>query len=318
MADGRQPCARQLERTAQPSKKLVRNVTILTIALFAMCLTFKVMLLIDATTSPDQIDSVVGIHGYGVPNTRLVYRRQRSAKRRHPVVFPTGNGRCSSDHLGLPPIVAERCNSLNGSSAEFRKCSRLTCANLLTGNPARKRDAALYRDAIDFFPDQRVMKSSEHDHSQQAILGQRNDEEIINATSSPDDCAEFRRSRGFVDWVDADAADFPLAYNILVHANAKQIALLLRAIYRPNNMYCLHVDRRSPEHFQSAMRSLARCFHNVKLASKPVTVVYAGYSRLQADINCMKDHVNSSVKWKYLINTAGKMRRRTLKRFVIL
>jgi hypothetical protein len=313
MADDKRLCARQFERTIQPSRQLVRKLSVLTIVLFGICLTFKVAFLIVATTKPSQSSPFIEwVRENGAPKTRHNHRRKHTAHRRHSLVFPIENGRCSSDHLGLPPIVAERCTSLNSTSAEFSKCSRLTCANLLTGNPARKRDAALYRDAVDFFPEQRVIKNTQHDHSRQAILGQQGDMEIVNATSTPEDCAEFRRSRGFIDWVDADAADFPIAYNILVHANAKQAALLLRAIYRPNNIYCFHVDRRAPEYFQSAIQSLAGCFDNVKLASKPVAVVYAGYSRLQADINCMKDHINSSVKWKYLINTAGKTRHSSL------
>jgi Core-2/I-Branching enzyme len=82
----------------------------------------------------------------------------------------------------------------------------------------------------------------------------------------------------------------------------------LRAIYRPHNVYCVHVDARSSSDFRAAISSLVACFDNVRLASKLERVVYAGFSRLQADINCMKDHLRSplsSVNWRYLINTAG-------------
>ena len=85
-----------------------------------------------------------------------------------------------------------------------------------------------------------------------------------------------------------------------------QLARLLRAIYRPHNVYCVHVDAQSAKDFMAAVTSLVSCFDNVRLASRLERVVYAGFSRLQADINCMKDHNQSSIQWRYLINTAGQ------------
>jgi Core-2/I-Branching enzyme len=305
MATGKKLLANQLERTLQQSRPFMRNISVLAIALLALYLALKIGLLLATTGTTMKINLAAGwFHEGGVSET--LSGRHRPVRRRQPVVFPVDSDRCSSEHLGMPPIVAARCNA-NGSSA-FPNCNRLTCANLISGNPWRKRDAALYRDAIDFFRDQKGMSKSQHKHDSQAVLSEHGDLEIINATSTPAACAEFRRSRGFVERVDPEAADFPLAYNILLHAEAEQVARLLRAIYRPNNIYCLHVDRRSPEHFQLAIRSLAACFGNVKLASKPLAVVYAGPSRLMADINCMKDNVKSGVNWKYLFNTAGKTR----------
>ena len=83
---------------------------------------------------------------------------------------------------------------------------------------------------------------------------------------------------------------------------------LLRAIYRAHNVYCIHIDAKSSSEFQSAIKSFVACFKNVRLASKLERIVYAGFSRLQADINCMKDHLQTapsfSTIWRYLINTA--------------
>ena len=132
------------------------------------------------------------------------------------------------------------------------------------------------------------------------------DSDLIELTAN---CTEFRRTRGFhwnVSSSRNDADDFPLAFNILAHRDADQLARLLRAIYRPQNVYCIHVDARSSSNFQSAVRHLAACFHNVRLASRLELIVYAGYSRLQADITCMKDNLHSGVHWKYLINTAAQ------------
>lgn len=81
---------------------------------------------------------------------------------------------------------------------------------------------------------------------------------------------------------------------------------LLRAIYAPQNIYCVHVDKKAKPSFQSAVRAIASCFPNVFMASQPVNVVYASWSRVQADINCMADLYNSSTKWKYFLNTCGQ------------
>ena len=37
------------------------------------------------------------------------------------------------------------------------------------------------------------------------------------------------------------------------------------------------------------MKAIANCLPNVFIASKLEDVIYEGYSRLQADINCMTD-----------------------------
>ena len=88
--------------------------------------------------------------------------------------------------------------------------------------------------------------------------------------------------------------------------NWRQVERLLRAIYRPQNVYCIHVDLNSPPEVQVGMMSLVRCFPNVFIASKLENVVYRRFTRLQADINCMSDHVKQDDRWRYLINVAGE------------
>jgi beta-1,3-galactosyl-O-glycosyl-glycoprotein beta-1,6-N-acetylglucosaminyltransferase/N-acetyllactosaminide beta-1,6-N-acetylglucosaminyltransferase/mucin type N-acetylglucosaminyltransferase 3 len=120
------------------------------------------------------------------------------------------------------------------------------------------------------------------------------------------DCAAFRRSYGFDEISLTSATDFPLAFNILAHVSAHQLTRLLRAIYRPQNVYCVHVDAHSSSDLRTAVDGLAACFPNVRLASRLEAIVYAGFSRLQADITCMRDHMTSHVNWRYLINTAAQ------------
>lgn len=81
---------------------------------------------------------------------------------------------------------------------------------------------------------------------------------------------------------------------------------LLRAIYTPQNIYCVHVDKKAPASVFIAINAITSCFPNVFMVSKTVDVVYAGWTRVQADLNCMADLYNTSTTWKYFINLCGQ------------
>ncbi|XP_038658846.1 beta-1,3-galactosyl-O-glycosyl-glycoprotein beta-1,6-N-acetylglucosaminyltransferase 7 [Scyliorhinus canicula] len=103
-----------------------------------------------------------------------------------------------------------------------------------------------------------------------------------------------------------EEASYPLAYIITIHKEFEMFVKLLRAIYNPQNVYCIHVDQKSSEDYKRKVKSLVDCFENIFIASKLEHVVYAGFSRLQTDINCMKDLVKSKVDWMHVINLCGQ------------
>lgn len=80
-----------------------------------------------------------------------------------------------------------------------------------------------------------------------------------------------------------------LAYSILVYDKVEQFERLLMSMYEPTNIYCIHVDAKSTDTVRRAIRSIVDCFDNVFIATKLESIVYAGFSRLKADINCMND-----------------------------
>ncbi|XP_022099636.1 beta-1,3-galactosyl-O-glycosyl-glycoprotein beta-1,6-N-acetylglucosaminyltransferase-like [Acanthaster planci] len=133
------------------------------------------------------------------------------------------------------------------------------------------------------------------------------DAEVRNWTR---DCDTFRRERGYpLRPSSEEEASFPLAYTIITHITSAQVERLLREIYQPQNVYCIHPDAGSSEDFQGAIRGLAHCFDNVFIASKLEDVQYAGFTRLLADINCMQDLTGSRTQvraWRYLINLCGQ------------
>ncbi|XP_036113340.1 N-acetyllactosaminide beta-1,6-N-acetylglucosaminyl-transferase isoform X1 [Molossus molossus] len=99
---------------------------------------------------------------------------------------------------------------------------------------------------------------------------------------------------------------FPLAYVMVIHKDFGTFERLFRAIYMPQNVYCVHVDEKATAEFKKSVWQLLSCFQNAFIASKIEPVVYAGISRLQADLNCLRDLVASEVPWKYAINTCGQ------------
>ena len=129
------------------------------------------------------------------------------------------------------------------------------------------------------------------------------DQDIINLTK---DCPAYIKNRGYVTKVLSSVeSDFPLAFGIRLHDRSAQVEMLLRAIYRPNNMYCLSVDKKSPKDLHDAMRGIANCFPNVFIASKLERYVYTGFSPVAADLQCMQDIVATGAPWKYFLNLAG-------------
>ncbi|XP_029300899.1 beta-1,3-galactosyl-O-glycosyl-glycoprotein beta-1,6-N-acetylglucosaminyltransferase 4-like [Cottoperca gobio] len=130
------------------------------------------------------------------------------------------------------------------------------------------------------------------------------DESLVNLTSN---CPLFIKSRGYDDvCVSDEERDFPLAYSLVVHKSAWMIERLIKALYSPSNIYCIHYDHKSSALFISAVEGLARCLPNVFIASKRESVFYASISRLKADLNCLSDLLEPEVQWKYVINLCGQ------------
>ncbi|KAM6302857.1 beta-1,3-galactosyl-O-glycosyl-glycoprotein beta-1,6-N-acetylglucosaminyltransferase 3 [Podargus strigoides] len=120
------------------------------------------------------------------------------------------------------------------------------------------------------------------------------------------DCGGFRRSRRFIEFpLSREEAEFPIAYSMVIHDKIEMFERLLRSLYAPQNVYCVHVDGKAPAAFQAAVRAIAACFPNVFVASRLERVVYASWSRLQADLNCMRDLLRSPAPWRYVLNTCG-------------
>ncbi|XP_039720605.1 beta-1,3-galactosyl-O-glycosyl-glycoprotein beta-1,6-N-acetylglucosaminyltransferase 7-like isoform X1 [Pteropus medius] len=131
--------------------------------------------------------------------------------------------------------------------------------------------------------------------------------EILARFRTAGNCSRISQALHFMSRpLSAEEGNFSLAYIITVPKELATFVQLLRAIYVPQNVYCIHVDEKAPKKYQTAVQTLVSCFENVFISSKREKVANTGFTRLQADINCMKDLVRSKFQWNYVINLCGQ------------
>ncbi|TNN13124.1 beta-1,6-N-acetylglucosaminyltransferase 4 [Schistosoma japonicum] len=135
------------------------------------------------------------------------------------------------------------------------------------------------------------------------------DEKHFNL-SDPHKCKDFKLFNGQSITSSMEEKQFPLAFSISVHKNIKQVSRLLRLIYRQHNVYCIHVDFKSPQKFYDEVIKLARCFgSNVMVInrSESIKVRWGYYSILEAFLLCAdKLMKNNQYIWKYILNVSGQ------------
>ncbi|KAL5016435.1 hypothetical protein ScPMuIL_006024 [Solemya velum] len=119
-------------------------------------------------------------------------------------------------------------------------------------------------------------------------------------------CGDFIQQRGYImDSLTEEEKDFPLAFGILVHdEDVELVERLLRAIYRPQNFYIIHVDAKMHSEERAALEAIIGCFSNVFLASRSIRVTWSSFQVLEAEMVCMRDMWRHQA-WKYYINLAG-------------
>ncbi|RUS81438.1 hypothetical protein EGW08_010822, partial [Elysia chlorotica] len=111
-------------------------------------------------------------------------------------------------------------------------------------------------------------------------------------------CTAFKHIRGYRGTPGApEERDFPLAHVILVHKDFEHLERLVRALYRPQHSFCIHVDSKATDSLKRAVTSFADCFDNIHLAPRPYPITYAHVTRLVADIDCMELLLRQEGSW---------------------
>ena len=128
--------------------------------------------------------------------------------------------------------------------------------------------------------------------------------DYINLTAN---CTTFKDRRGYImSSLTKLEADFPIAYSLLMFKDVQQAELLLRAIYRPQNIYCIHVDNKSDDEIFIDMKKISDCFENVFIAPRRIDVKWGTFTVLEPEIMCMEELLKRNKKWKYFINLTGQ------------
>jgi len=132
------------------------------------------------------------------------------------------------------------------------------------------------------------------------------DSEILDSYKPDEECAHVLRVRFTHLSVTTEEQQLPIAYGFTIHKGARLFERILQAIYMPNNVYCIHIDTKSPKIFHKAIQAMIRCLPNVFVAKKSTRIDWGHFTVVQAQINCMEELLQSTVKWKYYISLTGQ------------
>ena len=174
-----------------------------------------------------------------------------------------------------PHTSAERGNSWN-----LHKTNNLRCDLLFEG-------------------DENEINKTLHPSSKRQLL---TPEHYINLTKN---CDTFKTNRSYiVDSLTQEEENFPIAYTIMMYRDVEQSERLLRSIYRPQNFYCIHIDKKSPDILHKAMCDIAFCFPNVFISPRSIDVQWGGFSVLEQELLCMEYLIR--YKWRYVFSLLCK------------
>ena len=119
-------------------------------------------------------------------------------------------------------------------------------------------------------------------------------------------CPKFLSDRRYIRRpVSDEERRFSIAFSIMLFKDVEVFERLLRAIYRPQNFYCIHVDKKSPKSVQDAVGAIVKCFANVFMAPKQFDVKWGTFSILEPELSCMEELLKYK-KWRYFINLTGQ------------
>ena len=127
--------------------------------------------------------------------------------------------------------------------------------------------------------------------------------EIDDYKNMTENCTKYVLDRGYIlEPVNGEEAHFPLAFSILIFRDVEQVERLLRAVYRPQNYYCIHVDKKVTGVYEP-VSLIASCLPHVFMSDERYQIHWGEISILQAEIQCMKQLL--AYRWRYFINLTG-------------
>lgn len=104
---------------------------------------------------------------------------------------------------------------------------------------------------------------------------------------------------------EAVVPNIKIAYMILVHNFPEQFKRLFKAIYDPENYYLLHIDKKASSYLQKELKAFLQSYSNVFVVSNR-SIVFGGYSIVQAELDGMRYLLKVGLDWDYFINLSGQ------------
>lgn len=96
-----------------------------------------------------------------------------------------------------------------------------------------------------------------------------------------------------------------IAYFILVHRYPNQFKRLFTAIYRTDNHYLIHVDKRSGKKLLAEIKKFLSTFPNAYILPSE-SVLWGGYSMVNAELRGIQELLKRSLDWQFFINLSGQ------------
>ena len=121
-------------------------------------------------------------------------------------------------------------------------------------------------------------------------------------------CTHYKNELEDNVYTTKDEVQFPLAFALIVHNSPFQVFRLLKVIYRPHNIYCIHYDIRASMVMKQLFNNLATCFANIIIPSNVTEVHWGHHSLMEAQMNCFSDLMMNHHKypWRYVITLCVK------------
>ncbi|MBP6115732.1 MAG: hypothetical protein KBC57_13835 [Neisseriaceae bacterium] len=96
-----------------------------------------------------------------------------------------------------------------------------------------------------------------------------------------------------------------IAYLLLVHQYPNQFKKLFQAIHHADNVYLIHVDKKTDESVFNEIEAFLSDYGNAHLLERKVTN-RGGYSLVDAELRGIETLLKLSMKWQYFINLSGQ------------
>ena len=94
-----------------------------------------------------------------------------------------------------------------------------------------------------------------------------------------------------------------LAFTIITHDQLGTFEILLHAIFRPYNHYCIYIGANTAEEYRKSVQKMINCYNslypdaNIFLAENTKAVKWADWSVIEADLICMEQLLKSESQY---------------------